>query len=233
MRRSFVLAVVLLVCALVGRVWGLGRLVRPLLLRVRRGELRNNKAVEIFNDTGAPVDLAAGAYNVQMFFNGIGDRRPHDQPDRHGRGRRRVRGRAGERECVDPRRRRPDERVGLVQRRRRGRPAQGHDGARRDRPDRLRPRHGVGDGARRARPTTRSAASPRSSPATRMARMRSIRPSSGTGSRPTPSTGSARTRSRAATHPSSSRARRRSPCSRAMRGRPRSPRRTQMERSRR
>ncbi len=30
----------------------------------------NNKALEIFNGTGAPVDLAAGAYNIQMFFNG-------------------------------------------------------------------------------------------------------------------------------------------------------------------
>ena len=30
----------------------------------------NNKALEIFNGTGAPVDLAAGGYNVQMCFNG-------------------------------------------------------------------------------------------------------------------------------------------------------------------
>jgi predicted extracellular nuclease len=30
----------------------------------------NNKALEIFNGTGAPVSLAAGGYNVQMFFNG-------------------------------------------------------------------------------------------------------------------------------------------------------------------
>jgi predicted extracellular nuclease len=30
----------------------------------------NNKALEIFNGTGAAVDLSAGAYNVQMFFNG-------------------------------------------------------------------------------------------------------------------------------------------------------------------
>ncbi|MFP5288314.1 MAG: lamin tail domain-containing protein, partial [Thermoanaerobaculia bacterium] len=29
-----------------------------------------NKAVEIYNGTGAPVDLSAGGYNVQMFFNG-------------------------------------------------------------------------------------------------------------------------------------------------------------------
>lgn len=30
----------------------------------------NNKAIEIYNGTGAPVDLAANAYNIQMFFNG-------------------------------------------------------------------------------------------------------------------------------------------------------------------
>ncbi|HEU5144833.1 MAG TPA: ExeM/NucH family extracellular endonuclease, partial [Dermatophilaceae bacterium] len=30
----------------------------------------NNKALEIFNGTGAAIDLAAGGYTVQMFFNG-------------------------------------------------------------------------------------------------------------------------------------------------------------------
>lgn len=30
----------------------------------------NNKALEIYNGTGAAVDLTAGGYNVQMFFNG-------------------------------------------------------------------------------------------------------------------------------------------------------------------
>ena len=30
----------------------------------------NNKALEIFNGTGAPVDLATGGYTVQMYFNG-------------------------------------------------------------------------------------------------------------------------------------------------------------------
>jgi uncharacterized protein len=30
----------------------------------------NNKALEIFNDTGASVNLATGGYSVQMFFNG-------------------------------------------------------------------------------------------------------------------------------------------------------------------
>ena len=30
----------------------------------------NNKAIEIYNGTGAPINLAAGGYNLQMFFNG-------------------------------------------------------------------------------------------------------------------------------------------------------------------
>ena len=30
----------------------------------------NNKALEIYNGTGAPIDLGAGGYGVQMFFNG-------------------------------------------------------------------------------------------------------------------------------------------------------------------
>ena len=30
----------------------------------------NNKALEIFNGTGGAVDLAAGGYSIQMFFNG-------------------------------------------------------------------------------------------------------------------------------------------------------------------
>jgi predicted extracellular nuclease len=30
----------------------------------------NNKALEIYNGTGAPIDLGAGSYSVQVFFNG-------------------------------------------------------------------------------------------------------------------------------------------------------------------
>src|SRR5262245_13246512 len=30
----------------------------------------NNKALEIYNGTGAAIDLAAQGYNVQMYFNG-------------------------------------------------------------------------------------------------------------------------------------------------------------------
>ena len=33
-------------------------------------EARNNKALEIYNGTGAPVVLDAGSYSIQMFFNG-------------------------------------------------------------------------------------------------------------------------------------------------------------------
>ncbi|MFG3687607.1 lamin tail domain-containing protein [Micromonospora sp. NPDC047740] len=32
--------------------------------------LSNNKAIELYNGTGAPVDLAAGGYQLQFFFNG-------------------------------------------------------------------------------------------------------------------------------------------------------------------
>ncbi len=34
----------------------------------------NNKALEIYNGTGAPVDLGAADYSVQMFFNGCDQR---------------------------------------------------------------------------------------------------------------------------------------------------------------
>ena len=30
----------------------------------------NNKALEIYNGTGAAINLATGGYSVQMFFNG-------------------------------------------------------------------------------------------------------------------------------------------------------------------
>lgn len=52
---------------------------QPERLRAATGELffseyiegsSNNKALEIYNGTGAAVDLAAGGYSVQMFFNG-------------------------------------------------------------------------------------------------------------------------------------------------------------------
>ena len=30
----------------------------------------NNKALELFNGTGAPINLAGNGYNIQIFFNG-------------------------------------------------------------------------------------------------------------------------------------------------------------------
>ena len=38
----------------------------------------NNKALEIYNPTTAPVDLAAAGYSVQLYFNG-GRSRPHSE----------------------------------------------------------------------------------------------------------------------------------------------------------
>ena len=69
MRRSLVLAVVLLVCGLIG----------PSVASAASSDLffseyvegsSNNKALEIYNGTGAPVDLSAGSYSVFMSFNG-------------------------------------------------------------------------------------------------------------------------------------------------------------------
>ncbi|HET6682961.1 MAG TPA: lamin tail domain-containing protein, partial [Gaiella sp.] len=69
MRRSLVLAVVLLVCGLAG----------PSVASAASSDLffseyvegsSNNKALEIFNDTGSSVNLGTEGYNVQMFFNG-------------------------------------------------------------------------------------------------------------------------------------------------------------------
>ena len=69
MRRSFVLAVVLLVCALVGAS-GASAAPSDLFISEYVEGSSNNKAIEIFNGTGAPVDLAAGGYQVQLYFNG-------------------------------------------------------------------------------------------------------------------------------------------------------------------
>ena len=69
MRRSLVLAVVLLVCGLVGPSVASAASTDLFFSEYVEGS-SNNKALELFNDTGGPVDLAAGSYNVQMFFNG-------------------------------------------------------------------------------------------------------------------------------------------------------------------
>ena len=99
----------------------------------------------------------------------------------------------------DPRPGRPDQRLGLVQRRRRDRAPQGAATVDRlDRPDRRRPRHRVGHRADQHR---RQHAAPQADRRGRRHRRRptpSTRRPSGTASPPTPSTGSAPTRSTAA-----------------------------------
>jgi hypothetical protein len=69
MRRRLVLAVALLVCALAYAPGALAASSDLYFSEYVEGS-SNNKALEIFNDTGSPVDLAAGSYSVQMFFNG-------------------------------------------------------------------------------------------------------------------------------------------------------------------
>jgi predicted extracellular nuclease len=69
MRRRLVLAVTLLVCALAGAQSAAAASTDLFFSEYIEGS-GNNKALEIFNGTGAPIDLAAGGYSVQMFFNG-------------------------------------------------------------------------------------------------------------------------------------------------------------------
>jgi predicted extracellular nuclease len=69
MRRRLVLAVLVLACALAGAPGALAAPSDLFFSEYIEGS-SNNKALEIFNGTGAPVDLATGGYNVQMFFNG-------------------------------------------------------------------------------------------------------------------------------------------------------------------
>jgi predicted extracellular nuclease len=69
MRRRLVLAAILLVCALVGAQAASAASSDLFFSEYVEGS-SNNKALEIYNGTGAPVDLAAGGYSVQMFFNG-------------------------------------------------------------------------------------------------------------------------------------------------------------------
>ncbi len=68
MRRRLVLAVAVFVCALAGAPSALAA--SDLFVSEYIEGSSNNKALEIFNDTGAAVDLAAGGYTVQMHFNG-------------------------------------------------------------------------------------------------------------------------------------------------------------------
>ena len=69
MRRRLVLAVLVLACALAGAP---GAFAAPsdLFFSEYIEGTSNNKALEIFNGTGAPVNLATGGYNIQVYFNG-------------------------------------------------------------------------------------------------------------------------------------------------------------------
>ncbi len=145
----------------------------------------NNKALEVYNGTGSAVDLAAGGYEVRMYFNGnttASTTVPLTGTVAAGDVFVLAQASLG---VGHPRPGRPDEQQQLVQRRRRHRPRQGrgvrHD-ARRHRPDRRRPRHRVGQRRSRAPPTTPSAARSTSARATRTAATPSTRPPSGTAS---------------------------------------------------
>jgi predicted extracellular nuclease len=69
MRRRLVLAVTVLSCALAGAQSALAAPSELFFSEYIEGS-SNNKALEIFNGTGVPVNLGTGGYNVQMFFNG-------------------------------------------------------------------------------------------------------------------------------------------------------------------
>jgi predicted extracellular nuclease len=69
MRRRLVLAVLVLACALTGAPGALAASSDLFISEYVEGS-SNNKALEIFNDTGAAIDLRAGGYNVQVYFNG-------------------------------------------------------------------------------------------------------------------------------------------------------------------
>ena len=69
MRRRFVLGAMTLACALC-LAPGAFAASNDLFFSEYVEGSSNNKALEIYNGTGAPIDLAAGDYSVQMFFNG-------------------------------------------------------------------------------------------------------------------------------------------------------------------
>ena len=153
----------------------------------------NNKALEIYNGTGAPIDLAARRLLGADVLQRRRHRRSDDQPDRHRRARA---------TCTSSRRPRRRRRSSPRPTRRTA-PA-GSTATTPSRSARARPcstsigqvgfdpgtEWGTGLTSTR---TTRSAARRRSRAATRSAPTPSTRPSSGTASRPTPSSASART----------------------------------------
>jgi predicted extracellular nuclease len=149
MRRRLVLAVALLVCALVGPSAASSATSASSALYFSEyvEGSSNNKALELFNDTGGPVDLAAGSYNVQMFFNG----NPASTLTIN------LTGTVADGDVFVLAQSSADPAIlaaadqtngsGWFNGRRRRRAAQGDDRARRDRPDRHRPGHRVGVGA--------------------------------------------------------------------------------------
>jgi len=69
MRRRLVLVFLVLACALAGSPGALAAPTDLFFSEYIEGS-SNNKALEIFNGTGAAIELNTGGYNVQMFFNG-------------------------------------------------------------------------------------------------------------------------------------------------------------------
>ena len=156
----------------------------------------NNKAVEIYNGTGAVGRTSVRrATACEMLLQRVHDRRrPFALAGTVANGRRlRLRVTQSASAAILAQ---ADQTTagGPVQRRRCDRSGQGDDQCRRHRPDRLRPRHRVGQRPRPRRPTTPSGARRASRPATPTAPTPSTPPSSGTASPPTPSTASAPTR---------------------------------------
>jgi hypothetical protein len=157
----------------------------------------NNKALEVYNGTGAAVDLAAGAYNVQMYFNGnptagltvnltgtVADEDVYVLAH----------------ESANPAILAEADQTGgrrLVQRRRRGRPGAARRLSTSSARSASTPGRSGAAGSR-ARRTTPFGGSPRSRPATRRGAIRSTPPTSGTATPPTTRATSAVTRSRAA-----------------------------------
>ena len=116
MRRRFVLGAMTLACALC-LAPGAFAASNDLFFSEYVEGSSNNKALEIYNGTGAPIDLGTAGYSVRMFFNGNPASTLTNRPDRDGRRRRRLRAGAVLGRRHDPRRRRSDERLGMVQRR--------------------------------------------------------------------------------------------------------------------
>ena len=156
----------------------------------------NNKAIELYNGTGAPSTWRPAA-TAAALLQRLDHRRAHDRPDRHGRRRRRVRLRPRRRPAPrsSPRPTRPPGPASSTATTR-SCCAGGADRARLDRPGRRRPGHRVGQRADQHRRQHAAPQGRRGRPATPTRPTRSTRPPSGPASPPTPSTGWARTRRR-------------------------------------